>query len=101
MSARTIEPARYLRMPDGGLITIGGLAASDSHHQHMPDLHTGSSCRACFGWQDDPATSEAAVRDVFWLAVGLAAVPDWRVWALAAASAVAVGAAGWAVRGPR
>jgi hypothetical protein len=54
MSARTIEPARYLRMPNGGLITIGGLAASDSHHQHMPDLHTGSSCRACFGWQDDP-----------------------------------------------
>jgi hypothetical protein len=41
------------------------------------------------------------VRDAFWLAVGLAAVPDWLMWAFTVATAVALGAVAWAVRRPQ
>lgn len=46
-----------------------------------------------------PCWQVRALRDAFFLAVGVAAVPDWLAYGLAAGAVLAVVAAGWAVLG--
>jgi hypothetical protein len=53
VSARVVESARRVRMPGGGLISVGQLAGTTAHHPHVPDGNTGSLCLACYGWADD------------------------------------------------
>jgi hypothetical protein len=47
-------PARYVRLAGGATVQVGALAGTDTVHGCVPDAWTGSSCLACFGWQDDP-----------------------------------------------
>lgn len=44
---------RYIRLPKGGVIHVGGLAGNSALHPFMPDGYTGTSCVACFGWCND------------------------------------------------
>lgn len=43
------------QIPLGGdkAIAVGALAGTTVAHGFLPDLETGSSCIACYGWQDD------------------------------------------------
>ena len=43
---------RVLRL-DSGSIPLGAYAGTDQAHEFVPDLNTGTSCMACFGWCTD------------------------------------------------
>lgn len=57
-------PTRYLRLPHGATIQLGGFAGLDITHAFMPDGRTGTSCLACYGWADDARHAFHAVLPV-------------------------------------
>ena len=48
-----LDTPRYVRLPSGEPVVVGGLAGTDQRHGFVPDSWTGTSCMACFGWNDD------------------------------------------------
>jgi len=53
VTAATVQrEIRVVRLPDR-TIALGALAGTAVAHGFLPDLHTGTSCVACFGWSND------------------------------------------------
>jgi hypothetical protein len=73
MTDQIIPPARYVELLNG-VVRVGQLAGTAARHPFAPDDTTGSSCRACYGWADDPRHLAAPAMAT----AGVGGRPGWR-----------------------